>query len=167
MIARSALLSLSFFLILYSAPTAASQSSEGSQGTPRPQGTGPIRSTTRLVQVSVVVTDKHGDPVTGLKKEDFTVFDQGRSQNISVFSAESPVPAKFNHVLPTGFFTNRFDLKGQGTGDVTIILFDALNTSDHDQASVRRQIFHFLQALKPQDHVAVYALTTQLIVLQE
>ena len=167
MVARAALLGLSFFSILCSALTAGPQSSQGSEGTPRPQGAVTIRSTTRLVQVSVVVTDKHGEPVTGLKKEDFSVFDQGRSQDISVFSTASPASAKFNRVLPTTFFTNRFDLKGQGTGDVTIILFDALNTSDHDQAFVRRQIFHFLQALKPQDHIAIYALTTQLIVLQE
>jgi hypothetical protein len=41
---------------------------------------------TRLIQVSVVATDHHGDPVTGLKKDDFAVFDQGRQQKIA-FSA--------------------------------------------------------------------------------
>ena len=38
------------------------------------QSTAPvIRTTTRLVQISVAVTDKKGLPVTGLKKDDFTI----------------------------------------------------------------------------------------------
>src|SRR5271167_148253 len=39
-----------------------------------------IRSTTRMVQLSVVVTDKKGQPVTGLKKEDFKIFDESAPQ---------------------------------------------------------------------------------------
>ena len=50
----------------------------------------PIRSTTRLVQVSVVVTDKKGEPVTGLGKQYFVVSDQGKPQQIAFFSAETP-----------------------------------------------------------------------------
>ncbi len=36
-----------------------------------------IRSSVRLVQVSVVVEDKKGNPVTDLKQEDFTLLDEG------------------------------------------------------------------------------------------
>ena len=39
-----------------------------------------FHSSARLVQVSVVVEDKKGNPVTGLKKEDFTVMDDGKPQ---------------------------------------------------------------------------------------
>jgi VWFA-related protein len=125
-----------------------------------------IRSITRLIQLSVIVQNKKGKPITGLKKEDFAVFDEGQAQNVAFFTAELPTPAPA-HPLPPGVFTNRFDLKGQDPGAVTIVLFDALNTSVEDQAYVRQQIIHFLQSLKPQDRVAVYALTTQLIVLRE
>jgi len=52
-----------------------------------------IRSTTRLVQISVVVTDEKGQPITGLRKENFTVLDESSPQQIAFFSAEAPRPA--------------------------------------------------------------------------
>jgi VWFA-related protein len=126
-----------------------------------------IRSTTRLVQVSVVVTDKQGNPVTGLRKEDFSVLDESNPQEIAFFSAESPAPVAPSQPLPKDVFTNRYDLKGQDPGAVTVVLFDSLNTSPEDQGYVRQQVIKFLRTLKPQDHVAVYALTTQLLLLHE
>src|SRR5438132_14410395 len=50
-----------------------------------------LRANTRLVMVDVVVTDKKGQPVTGLKTDDFTVEENGKKQKISVFVP--PVPA--------------------------------------------------------------------------
>ena len=126
-----------------------------------------IRSTTRLVQVSVVALDGHGNPITGLTKEDFSLSDQGAPQTISVFNSEAPAATPPSRRLPANFFTNRYDLKGEDPGAVTIILFDALNTSAPDQAYVRKQILKFLQSLKPQDHVAIYALTTKLLILHD
>ncbi len=126
-----------------------------------------IHSTTRLVQVSVVTQDGKGEPITGLKKENFTVFDGGKPQNIAVFACENPaLPAAAVH-LPPNSFTNRLDVKGEDPGAVTVILFDSLNTASQDQSFVRKQILRFLEVLKPQDHVAIYALTTNLIVLHD
>jgi len=136
--------------------------------TTRQQSQAPaIRSTTRLVQLSVVVQDKKGDPITNLTKNDFSILDEGKPQNVAIFSAATPAPSIPHPLLPANFFTNRFDLKGEDPGAVTVILFDALNTASEDQSYVRRQILRFLQSLKPQDHVAIYALTTQLIILHE
>src|ERR1700687_742059 len=45
---------------------------------------GTIRVTTRLVEVSVVVRDKNG-PVADLRKDDFTLLDNGKPQRINVF----------------------------------------------------------------------------------
>ena len=39
----------------------------------------------RRIDLHVVVTDASGKPVTGLKPEDFTVFDHGQSQKLSQF----------------------------------------------------------------------------------
>lgn len=132
-----------------------------------------IRSTVRLVQVSVVVEDKKGNPVTNLKSQDFTLTDEGKPQKIAFFNAPpalsmaqaSPKPVR---LLPPNVFTNRYDLTGEDTpGAVTVVLFDALNTAPQDQSFVRREVIRFLQTLKPQDHVAVYGLTTQLFTLHE
>lgn len=127
-----------------------------------------IRSSTRLVQLSVVVQDKKGHPIRGLKKEDFTVVDQNRPQSIAIFSASDPLAAPIaSHPLSSGAFSNSYDLNGQEPGNVTVVLFDLLNTSDADQMSVRKQVLRFLQTLKPQDHVAMYALTRDLLVLHD
>src|SRR5580692_7768557 len=47
-----------------------------------------FKSRVDLVMVPVVVRDGKGKPVAGLKKEDFQLFDRGKPQNISRFSAE-------------------------------------------------------------------------------
>lgn len=115
-----------------------------------------------------MVQNHRGEPITGLKPEDFAIFDDKQEQKIAFFIAEAPGPvAAPANRLPPGVFTNRFDLKGQDPGTVTVVLFDELNTAVADQAYVRKQVIRFLQTLKPQDRVAVYALTTQLIVLHE
>lgn len=155
------------FVLLPFVASARPREKETTRTAGTPQQETVIRSTTRLVQVTVVAQDKKGEPITGLKKEDFTVFDEGVPQSISVFAGASPAPAAPPSPLPPNVFTNRFDLKGQDPGAVTVVLFDLLNTSDVDQSYVRKQILTFLQALKPQDHVAIYALTSRLILLHE
>src|ERR1700692_3480597 len=42
-----------------------------------------VRVTTRMVQVSVIVHDKDGKPVTGLTKDDFVLLDQGQRQQLA------------------------------------------------------------------------------------
>jgi VWFA-related protein len=133
-----------------------------------------IRSTVRLVQVSVVVEDKKGNPVTNLKAEDFRLLDDGKLQKIAFFNAPATTQAPDQparqpvRLLPANVFTNRYDLKGEDSpGAVTVVLFDALNTAPQDQSFVRKEVIHFLQSLKPQDHVAVYGLAHQLLILHE
>src|SRR5580698_247409 len=47
-----------------------------------------FRSRVDLVLIPVVIRDGKGKPVSGLKKEDFQLFDRGKPQTISRFSAE-------------------------------------------------------------------------------
>src|SRR5579864_152254 len=51
-----------------------------------------FHTATRLIQVSVIVTNHRGESVTGLKKDDFAVFDQGKQQKIAFFSEQSSKP---------------------------------------------------------------------------
>lgn len=141
-----------------------------------PQNTSPalqsesvLRSTTRLVQLNVVVQNKKGEPVQELSKERFTILDQGVPQQIAVFSAQSNKPRDpdSHEALLSSSFTNRFDQNGQAPGSVTVILFDALNTPIHDQYRARQQVVKFLRQLRPQDHVALYILTTKIITVNE
>src|SRR6202035_2534992 len=49
----------------------------------------PLRSTSRLVQLSVVVRDKQGNPISGLTKDDFVVLDDKRPQPIQIVSVQT------------------------------------------------------------------------------
>jgi VWFA-related protein len=164
---RAVLLSFATFSVLLFSSSGAPQSPQSPDQPAAPQDLPILRSTTHLVQVSVVVTDKKGQPITGLKKESFTVMDESSLQQIAFFSAESPAPAVATPRLPKNVYTNRYDLQGQEPGAVTVVLFDSLNTSPEDQEYVRQQVTKFLKTLKPQDHVAIYALTTKLLLLHE
>lgn len=126
-----------------------------------------LRSTTRLVQISVIAQDGKGQPITNLKKEDFSLYDEGKREEIAAFNAELAVPEQKPRQLPFNVFTNRFDLLGQPPSTATVVLFDALNTQPQDQANVRLQILRFLKDLHPEDRVAIYALTTKLQILQD
>jgi VWFA-related protein len=117
-----------------------------------------IRVTTRLVQISVLAHDKRGEPVADLKKEDFTVYEKGKEQQIAVFSADlgasQPTPAA---KLPANIFSNRLDHSAT-PASTTVILFDGLNTTFADQARARAELIKFVSQIQPGDQVALYTL---------
>jgi phosphatidylglycerol---prolipoprotein diacylglyceryl transferase len=75
----------------------------------------PVRVETKLVNVNVSVTDKQGNPIKGLKKEQFEIFDNRVRQQIAHFSDEES-PVSFGVV---------FDLRPV-TGERTITVLEAL-----------------------------------------
>src|ERR1700733_1751183 len=81
-------------------PTAQTQSTD-------PENT--LKVDVRLVNVYVTVTDNHGAPVAGLKKENFRVQEDGRDQTISVFDKESALPISIALAIDTSLST-RHDL---------------------------------------------------------
>src|SRR5205085_6413014 len=70
-------------LLQTAAPLVAQQAPQ----TPTSQGR--IRITTELVLVNVVARDKKGNLIRDLKKEDFTVLEDGKKQEISSFDFEN------------------------------------------------------------------------------
>ena len=128
----------------------------------------PLKVTTHLVQVNVIVQDKKGEPVTDLSKADFELTDQGKPQTISVFSEETThVIAAAATPPPPNVFSNRIEQKAGVPTSVTVILVDALNTHFTDMGFARNQLVKFLQQLQPQDRIALYGLTDRLIVLHD
>jgi len=120
-----------------------------------------IRTTTRLVQVNVIVT-KHGAPVPGLKKEDFQVFDNGKRQEIRLFSEETrAILPSADSPLPKGTFTNQLEQRSGTPAAVTAILLDGVNTRFSDQAYARQQVVTFLKQIQPEDRIALYTLDSR------
>ena len=116
------------------------------QQPPAPEGsaTNPVfRTTTRLVQVDVVVTDKQGRPIPGLTQSDFTVLQDGKPQQVRVFephTASTGAGGSASAVanapkLPPNTYSNH---PNDATADSwTIVLFDLLNTPTADQEYAR------------------------------
>jgi hypothetical protein len=60
----------------------------------------PVRSGVELVNVTATVTDDAGRFVSGLRKEDFTVYDDGDRQEVTYFSNDR-VPVSLGILLDT------------------------------------------------------------------
>ncbi len=103
-----------------------------------------FRSQTILVQVPIVVTDKSGNHIHGLTKENFEIQENGKAQKISSFeelvSTNTQLP--FVTAKP-GEFTN-LTLSEQQPHTVTVIALDTVNTPFLDQAYGRRELVKYL-----------------------
>jgi VWFA-related protein len=131
------------------------------------QNTPPLRVTSRVVQVNVIVHDKNGQPVSGLTKKDFTILDQGQPQTIASFSEERNTVATTAAALAPNTFSNRFQERYGFSPSVSVILIDALNTPFADRVSAREQVIKFLGPLQPQDRVALYFLSDKIYIAHE
>src|SRR6267378_222545 len=86
----AALLLLNVSLSVFAQDAPQSQSSQPSQQTQQPQQPQyRVRVTSELVLVNVVVRDKKGNLITDLKKDDFTLLEDGKRQAISTFDFEN------------------------------------------------------------------------------
>ena len=130
-----------------------------------------LRYTSRLVLVDVVAIDHKGNPAMDLKREDFILEEDGKSQQIDAFSFQTPgertgsaAPRTFPK-LPPNIVTNapRYDV----TRALTVLLLDGLNTETKSQVYARQEMVKFLEKLPTDQPIAVYALGTKLRLLQD
>jgi VWFA-related protein len=131
-----------------------------------------MQITTRVIKVDVLVHDRNGNPVEDLKANEFHVYDDGELQRIEYFnttsgSFSSTDANQLPETLPPNVFTNVADRSGNLPDNLTIILVDALNTPFGYQAYANEQLVKYLRQLKPNDHVAIYALGNGLHILHD
>ena len=140
----------------------------------RPQDRRPpvIRTTTRLVQLNIVVLDKHGRPASDLSQNDFEVFVNGLEQKLSHFSVSSATLHRSGSAADSLVLTNRPQQPGETPGSVTIVLVDELIAQDLRATNyrtplqfARQQVLKFLSTLQPGQQVALYALRLEGIVI--
>jgi VWFA-related protein len=124
-----------------------------------------LRSTTRLIQVEVIVRDKAGKPVRGLKQSDFEVFEDGKRQDIRFFSGGAE-KAQAAVELPAGMVSNRVMDTGARRG-VTAILIDSLNTDWRFLSKADESLTRLLASLRPDDRIALYTLGSRFRVVHE
>lgn len=128
-----------------------------------------MHSNANLVLMDVLVS-RHGKPVQGLPKQNFTVTDDGHPQPIVFFEEHhpepSPTPASSQQTpsLPPNTYTNATPVPQ--TSAVNVILLDDLNTPLSDQVIMRRQALQYLQHTSLNAPVAIFTITSQLNLLQ-
>src|ERR1700686_1564629 len=126
-----------------------------------------IRTNTRLVVVDVVVTHKNGEPVTGLKADDFTLEENGKKQKASLFVAPGSATGPLPGAPPGGILSNHPENVGP-SGVPTVLLLDAANSQFKDQAYARSQMLKYVVEQGQSGHpMAVLTLTDHLQVLQQ
>jgi VWFA-related protein len=121
-----------------------------------------FKSSTRLVQISVVTQDRNGRPVPGLTAADFEIIEGGKKHPVAHFAVQThEVLRSASAAVPAGSFSNVLDGR-VGTG-ATIVLFDRLNTADIDQIYARGHVVKFLQQLRPEERLGFYVLTGRVL----
>jgi VWFA-related protein len=125
-------------------------------------GSSTLKTTARLVVVDVVVTDWYGQPMPGLRKEDFHVSEDGKPQTISAFEEHTAkIPAAIKQAaLPPNTFSNLPRLETPDS--LNVVLLDALNTPIQDQGFVHQQILKYLADMHPGEPIAVFIISTRL-----
>ena len=94
-----------------------------------------VRVDTELVDVPVVVTDRAGKPVLNLKQNNFTVFEDGKTQEVTDFAATT---APFEVAL----------------------LLDTSGSTRSDLVLIQRAAQSFIDSLRPGDRVSIIAFKT-------
>ncbi len=106
-----------------------------------------FKAETRAVDLDVVVLDSHGEPVKGLRKEDFSVAEDGSPQTVTFFEEH-----------PTA--TSQADIAAN------VLLIDTLNTPKEDLSFARKRVADYLQKLPAGTSLAVFSLGQTLRMVQ-
>ena len=125
-----------------------------------------IRAESRIVVVDVVVTDKQGQSVPGLSKDDFHISEDSDPQIVTSFEEHKGAAANEMKLLPMppNVFTN-FPTT-LGADSVNVLLLDLLNTQPQNQAFVRQQVIKYLGEVPAGTRLAVFALGSHLRIVR-
>jgi VWFA-related protein len=136
-------------------------------------------SNTNLVVIDVSVKDRSGNPVAGLKKEDFTLLEDGKPQQISVFefqrldesAPDRPKVPAIKPAAPAPAPVQKVEIQAPGAPAKPVIryqdrrlvamLFDFSSMAIPEQARVQDSALKFIRTqLKPADLVAIMTAST-------
>src|ERR1035437_4520606 len=154
---KANVLAVSLLLI---SPLLSAQSSTPSSNAPAAdqdpdQGVITLKQEVRNVVVDVIVTGKHGQPVTSLDKTSFQVLENGVPQTIAFFEQHQADDAQTKPVtqpaaeLPRNVHPNVS--AAPSDGPLMVLLLDALNTPISDQSYVRAQMLDYLKQIRSEE----------------
>ena len=129
-----------------------------------------FRVTAREVLLDVLVIDKSGRPVTGLKPTDFSVTEEGEPQVIRRVDEHHAMDAaemsKLTALpeLPPNTFSNYTPVRNSNAS--IVLLLDAMDSPIEAQMVMRDQLIKFLKNMQPGPPVAIFQLDTEMRLIQ-
>jgi VWFA-related protein len=109
--------------------------------------------------IPTAVTDKSGNHVTGLKKEDFTVLEDGAEQRVTTFEEVTGSPLRATRPEVPDEFSNSVAAE-PGARRITVIVLDLVNTRIMDQAKARQDFLKYLtESVDVREPTGLYILT--------
>jgi VWFA-related protein len=138
-----------------------------------------LQTTIRRVVVDVVVTDSKGVPVSGLKKEDFRVSEDGAPQGVLSFDTVGFTP-EMDYTpppLPKQAENTYINLpSGPEKGPLYVLLYDMVDLDDptqmdtpedhHQQVIARQQMVKFIQSKPEGTRFAIFSRSDGLHLVQ-
>ena len=130
-----------------------------------------LRANARVVEVDVSVRDSQGKSVGDLRKEDFTIIDDGKPRAFSIFSVNSttsksgsdsaPTPTTLPAVpaLKPGTFTNIGEPPPPREGHSTVILLDGINGWFDNFTYARKGVLGMLSKAPADEKIALYVIS--------
>ncbi|HEV2469272.1 MAG TPA: VWA domain-containing protein [Candidatus Sulfotelmatobacter sp.] len=127
-----------------------------------------FRTSSHLVLLDAVITDKNGNPVPRLTAKDFELKEDGKVQKLAFVT---PPGERENQAvpptLPAGVYSNSPRYRLSGPAPIAIIL-DSANTTFKDQLYARTEMLKYLKAQhSPEQRIAIFALTDKLSLVQD
>jgi VWFA-related protein len=116
----------------------------------------PIRISTELVQLDVVVTDKNGRVVRGLTKDDFELYEDRKKQLISFFELVDAVKQRGSQPGQPSVQPSAQGLSETDVRRIFAFVVDDLTIRYEDLTYVRQMISNFIETqMQPTDLVAI------------
>lgn len=153
-------------------------------GSQEPQPEFKFTTSSNLVVVNVSVEDRGGNPIEGLKKEDFAVFEDGKPQTIAVFDFQrlsfdplplAPPPLPRNLAMPPPEPAEEPEKPAPGPGNIRyqdrrllVFFFDFTSMSPVEQVRAQDAALKFIQEqMTAADLVSIMTFSNRLRVEQD
>ena len=123
--------------------------------TPSKQGGYVFHANTREVLTDVAVFDNHGNPVHGLNRSAFHIFDNDHPEQLESFEEHAGTPAIVAETSAApNVFSNAYLLHPPPS--INIILLDTTTIDIVDQMFLNQELLRFVNALPANESLAIY-----------
>lgn len=114
-----------------------------------------IRTTTRLVQIRVMATNRQGDPVIDLRKDELQLLDNRQPRRIQFLTFEGGVAR-----AAAGYSSSPSALSDDTRNDYAVFVLDWLNPREADRVKAWNAAIQLLQTFQPRQQAALYVMAS-------